>query len=115
MAIGARAQSAKTYLDRHYKKNDEKGIPGFANLEADELIKHALKALQGCVHGDGKSLDAQCAQVAIVSRGQPFTIYDGASIAPYIDQINAEAPPVVAAGASEEKAAVDGDGDVTMA
>jgi hypothetical protein len=82
-------------------------------LEADELIKHALKALQGCVHGDGKTLDAQCAQVAIVSKGQPFTVYDGASIAPYIDQINAEAPAPTA-GATEEKSS-EGDGDVTMA
>ncbi len=43
MAIGARAQSAKTYLDRHYNRDDAKGIPGFAGNSADDLIKHALR------------------------------------------------------------------------
>ena len=50
-AIGARAQSGKTYLEKYYKE--------FDNLGVDDLIKHALKALSGttgaclraCVHG----------------------------------------------------------------
>lgn len=43
MAIGSRAQSAKTYLEKYYKT--------FNNLEPDELIKHALKALAGSIQG----------------------------------------------------------------
>ena len=38
-AIGARAQSGKTYLEKHYAEFDGLGV--------DDLIKHALKALSG--------------------------------------------------------------------
>lgn len=37
------------------------------NCEVDELVKHALKALSGCVTGD-KELDAQGATIAIVGK-----------------------------------------------
>lgn len=43
MAIGSRAQSAKTYLEKYYKD--------FATLELDDLIKHSLKALSGSIQG----------------------------------------------------------------
>ena len=38
MAIGARCQSAKTYLEKNYE--------GFKNLGWEELVKHGLKALK---------------------------------------------------------------------
>jgi 20S proteasome subunit alpha 6 len=38
MAIGARSQSARTYL--------EKNLAAFINCPLDELIKHALRALR---------------------------------------------------------------------
>lgn len=38
-AIGARAQSGKTYLEKHFAE--------FEGLGVDDLIKHALKALSG--------------------------------------------------------------------
>jgi 20S proteasome subunit alpha 6 len=38
MAIGARNQSAKTYLEKNYEH--------FANLGWEELVKHGLKALK---------------------------------------------------------------------
>jgi len=38
-AIGARAQSGKTYLEKHHAEFDGLGV--------DDLIKHALKALSG--------------------------------------------------------------------
>ncbi|CAM9156917.1 unnamed protein product, partial [Laminaria digitata] len=37
------------------------------NCGVDELVKHALKALSGCVTGD-KELDAQGATLAIVGK-----------------------------------------------
>ena len=43
MAIGAGAQSGKTYLEKHYKD--------FHDLPLEDLIKHSLKALAGCVSG----------------------------------------------------------------
>ena len=57
IAIGARAQSAKTYLEKHYDK--------FKTASLDELIKHSLKALAGCVAGD-KELDSASASLSII-------------------------------------------------
>ena len=68
---------------------------GFEGMNADELIKEALKALQGCIHGDEKELDALKASVAIVGIDHPFEILDGAKIAPYVEAI-AEAGDAVA-------------------
>lgn len=36
MAIGARAQSAKTYIDKFYLD----GKTGFDNMSVDEVVKH---------------------------------------------------------------------------
>lgn len=38
MAIGARSQSARTYLDRHLNL--------FSSCDLDELVKHGLRALR---------------------------------------------------------------------
>merc|ERR1712038_233944 len=43
-AIGSRSQSARTYL--------EKVFEGAADASKDDLIMHALRALNGCVSGD---------------------------------------------------------------
>lgn len=81
MAIGTRAQSAKTYLEKHYES--------FPSLELDDLIKHALKALAGCVPSE-KELDAACASISIVGEGMPLRILDGAELQVYLDQIEVE-------------------------
>lgn len=62
-AIGARSQSARTYLEKHY--------PSFALASRDELIVHALQALVGCVSGDDE-LTADNCSIAIVGKNQPF-------------------------------------------
>mmetsp|Transcript_17021 Transcript_17021/g.22038 ORF Transcript_17021/g.22038 Transcript_17021/m.22038 type:complete len:275 (+) Transcript_17021:62-886(+) len=95
MAIGARSQSAKTYLESHFQS--------FPNLSLDELIKHALKALAGCVAGD-KQLDAASASIAIVglSDDQKSTvckILEDDDIQPYLDVIDIQ-PPTAAADQS---------------
>jgi len=87
VGMGARSQAAKTYLDRYYHANPEKGIEGMVDLDADELIKHALKALKGCVQGE-KELDALNAVIGIVGADKEFTILEGADIAPYIELIS---------------------------
>ena len=38
MAIGAKCQSAKTYLEKNFES--------FANVGRDDLIKHGVKALR---------------------------------------------------------------------
>ena len=41
MAIGARSNSAKTYLQREFEKREE----GFDGLTADEVIIHAIRSV----------------------------------------------------------------------
>ncbi|CAM9315133.1 unnamed protein product, partial [Sphacelaria rigidula] len=97
MAIGARSQSAKTYLEKHFES--------FENCELDELVKHALKALSGCVSGD-KELDAQGATLAIVGKDKAFQVLDGDELQPYFDAIELEGnqgQPVEMEGVEEEK------------
>ncbi|CAM9527722.1 unnamed protein product, partial [Discosporangium mesarthrocarpum] len=95
MAIGARSQSAKTYLEKEFET--------FEECNEDELIKHALKALAGCVTGD-KELDAQGATVSVVGKGRKFELLEGEQLQPFLDAIELEGngpEPMEAEGAEE--------------
>ncbi|KAH8095698.1 threonine-type endopeptidase [Aureococcus anophagefferens] len=98
VAIGARAQSAKTYLEKH--------VDAFKGCGVDELCKHALKGLAGCVAGD-KELDAASASLAIVSfdaaAGEAATqIIEDGDVQKYLDTVEIDA-----AAAQAENMAVD--------
>ncbi|CAN0156474.1 unnamed protein product [Scytosiphon promiscuus] len=98
MAIGARSQSAKTYLEKHFES--------FESCDLDELVKHSLKALSGCVTGD-KELDAQGLTLAIVGKDKVFETLEGEQLQPYMDAIELEgnaAQPMDEGGVEEEKA-----------
>jgi 20S proteasome subunit alpha 6 len=77
-AIGARSQSARTYLENHYET--------FPNATRDELIQHALQALVGCVSGDDE-LTQDNGSIAIVGKGESFTLLEGAELQPYLDRL----------------------------
>eukprot|EP00640_Fibrocapsa_japonica_P003029 CAMPEP_0113943562 /NCGR_PEP_ID=MMETSP1339-20121228/26080_1 /TAXON_ID=94617 /ORGANISM="Fibrocapsa japonica" /LENGTH=262 /DNA_ID=CAMNT_0000948465 /DNA_START=50 /DNA_END=838 /DNA_ORIENTATION=+ /assembly_acc=CAM_ASM_000762 len=87
-AIGARSQSAKTYLEKNFES--------FKDLGDEELIVHALKALSGCLGGSSddkdkdKELDKASCCVAVVSEGKPFKIIEGDELQPYLDAIEVE-------------------------
>ncbi len=75
MAIGARSQSAKTYLERNYAS--------FGDLSRDELIRHVVKALHTCTESD-KDLTVENTVIAVVGEGERFHIIEGESVAPYL-------------------------------
>lgn len=75
-AMGARSQSAKTYLEKHYEE--------FADNSKDELIMHALEALKGCAGG---VLTSKNVSVGFVGKDAEFTELEGDSIAPYVDRL----------------------------
>jgi 20S proteasome subunit alpha 6 len=87
-AIGARSQSARTYLEKHYE--------AFASSSKDELILHALQALVGCVSGDDE-LTSENASIAIVGVGQDFEILEGDVLKPYLERLEVK-------GTDEEEA-----------
>lgn len=102
IAIGARAQSAKTYLEKHYES--------FPTLPLDDLIKHALKALAGCVSSD-KSLDAASASIAVVGLADDQTtvvskLIEDDAVQPYLDAVDLQTPaPAAPAPAPVDDAA----------
>eukprot|EP00301_Raphidiophrys_heterophryoidea_P021310 c5782_g1_i1.p1 GENE.c5782_g1_i1~~c5782_g1_i1.p1 ORF type:complete len:267 (+),score=83.21 c5782_g1_i1:1-801(+) len=95
MAIGARAQSAKTYLEKNYES--------FQTASVDELIKHALFALRetaGTVE-----LTSENVSVCVVGIDSPVTMLSGARIAPHLEAVEAQGPPTAAATVEEEQPA----------
>lgn len=95
-AIGARSQSGKTYLEKHYES--------FDGATKDDLIMHALRALSGCVAGDDK-LTKENGSVAIVGKDQNFTLIEDDELQPYLDRLEAEG------GGEEAAAEADDDND----
>jgi len=72
-AIGARSQSAKTYLEKHFQTFEELGL--------EELIFHALTALKGASQ---KKLTSRNVTVGYVGKGKEFTILEGDSVRQYV-------------------------------
>mmetsp|Transcript_43736 Transcript_43736/g.52901 ORF Transcript_43736/g.52901 Transcript_43736/m.52901 type:complete len:269 (+) Transcript_43736:234-1040(+) len=91
MAMGARSQAAKTYLERKFEE--------FEASDLDTLIKHALFALkESCTEGD---LNSKNCSLSYVGEDSEFTLLEGDSIQPYFDALDADDVP----GAMEAEAA----------
>ncbi len=80
-AIGARSQSGRTYLEKVYQDLE--------NMSKDDLIMHALRALSGCVSGDGE-LTKDNGSIAIVGKGEKYTLLEGDELQPYLDRLELE-------------------------
>jgi len=78
MAIGARSQSARTYL--------EKNLDKFAESNLDELVKHGLLALRECLPND-LELSNKNVSLAIVGKSTSFSIFDDQPVDKYLNLI----------------------------
>eukprot|EP00659_Diplonema_papillatum_P013484 gene13484-20776_t len=67
MAIGNRSQSARTYLENHFKT--------FADMPLDDLVKHGLRALATTCQ-DGVELKPENTTVAVVGVDTNFEVYN---------------------------------------
>lgn len=74
MSIGARSQSARTYLERNLDK--------FHDCTAEELIAHGLRALRECLPKE-QTLKAQNCTVALLGP-EKSVIYDNDDVAPFL-------------------------------
>lgn len=81
MAIGARSQAARTYL--------EKFLDQLPDSDMDQLIKHGLRALRDTLPNE-VDLTNKNVSVAVVGKGMPFTIYDDAHVEPFLAGIEGE-------------------------
>ncbi|KAG8125766.1 putative Proteasome endopeptidase complex protein, partial [Naja naja] len=94
MSIGARSQSARTYLERHMTE--------FAECNLNELVKHGLRALRETLPAEQDlTIKARLrffflqfnqsetwlinVSVGIVGKEMEFTIYDDDDVAPFLE------------------------------
>merc|ERR1712098_749883 len=101
MAIGARSQAARTYL--------EKFLEDFKDCELEELVKHGLRALRDTLPNE-VDLTNKNVSIAVVGKGTQFAIYDDSSVDPFLAGIEGEERrgQRTAAAAAEEDAAPAG-------
>jgi len=100
MAIGARSQSARTYLEKHLNE--------FATSSLDDLIKHALRALRDTLPNEIELTTKNCS-LSIVGKDMAFTIFDDEKVKPYLDAI--EGDTRAPAPTAEDRPAGPGDDD----
>jgi len=83
IAIGARSQASKTYL--------EKKLGEFQSCGLDALCKHALLALkEACSEGD---LSIKNAGLCFVGEGQQFMLLENDAMTPYLAMLEEDAAP----------------------
>uniref|UniRef100_A0A0K0FMF0 Proteasome subunit alpha type n=1 Tax=Strongyloides venezuelensis TaxID=75913 RepID=A0A0K0FMF0_STRVS len=92
-AIGARSQSARTYLERH--------LDEFPTSTPEQLIHHALMALRDSLPAED-NLNKKNTSISIVGKGQEFTTMDNDQVVPYLEAISNV--PRTTTGSSEQSA-----------
>jgi len=115
MSIGARSQSAKTYLEKHYKS--------FEDCSLEDLVRHGLHALRETLQQD-KELNMNNTSIGIIGPASthetgvpptgPFRILEGEKVNPFLQSMEpketeAAAPAPAVAGAVPADAATDED------
>ncbi|GLI62227.1 hypothetical protein VaNZ11_004824 [Volvox africanus] len=93
IAIGARSQAAKTYLEKH--------LESFPSATLDELVQHGLRALQSSL-SEGELTDAN-SSVAVVGKDLNFTILEDEAVQPYITALKEDEPMQTEGAAAAEE------------
>lgn len=81
MAIGARSQSARTYL--------EKNLDALPGSSLNELVRHGLLALRECLPND-LELSNKNVSLALVGKDRPFTVFDDEAVDQWLHLITEE-------------------------
>lgn len=93
MSIGARSQSAKTYLENNFDafSNGKRFAfskipywPCFLLASLEELVRHGLQALRDTLQQD-KELNIHNTSLGVVGKGQLFEIIEGETLQRYLD------------------------------
>lgn len=78
MAIGARSQSSKTYLEKNYES--------FANCGWEELVRHAIKALKASAQET--ELTEHNVSVGYVGKDQKFKLLTPEELRSYVAEVS---------------------------
>lgn len=111
MAIGARSQSARTYLEKH--------LDEFPSCETNDLIKHGLRALRDTLPNE-LELNTKNVSIGLVGKGSIFSVLTEEETAVYLTAIEGEEKRGSGAGADRPAepiapAAEGGDQDPAVA
>ena len=98
MAIGARSQAGRTYLEKHFEE--------FAELPLEQLVTHAVLALRETL-GSGTELSSNNVAVGYVGGDHKFTILEDDLVQPYIDAVKKPDDAPAAAPDAPADAAMD--------
>ncbi|KAJ3192830.1 hypothetical protein HK101_005919 [Irineochytrium annulatum] len=98
ISIGARSQSAKTYLEKHFETFEGESLEG--------LIAHGLRALRDTLQQD-KELSTTNCSIAFVGEGLKYTVVEGEAVQRYLDMIGSD-PSSGGAGTTAADAPADG-------
>lgn len=79
-SIGARSQSARTYLERNFDL--------FRDSPLDELIQHALLALRSTLQNE-EQLSEKNTSIALVGRDRGFEIIENEGVGTYLNRLPA--------------------------
>ena len=101
-AMGARSQSARTYLEHHFECFDDCSL--------DQLVTHALKALAATT-GENVQLNTQNTTISVVGVDQAFTVYSDANARRWLDNLEIK-PEDRVAGPEDDDEDEDEDDEV---
>ena len=79
-AIGAKSQSAKTYI--------EKNVESFSNLGVDELIMHGLRAIKSGYKDEKEEMSGKNIEVYALDREEEMRMVSSEVVGTYIDNLN---------------------------
>ncbi|AWP07843.1 putative proteasome subunit alpha type-1-like isoform 6 [Scophthalmus maximus] len=97
MSIGARSQSARTYLERCMDK--------FSDCNLNDLVQHGLRALRETLPAE-QDLTTKNVSIGIVGKETEFTIYDDDDVASFLEGLEERPQRKVAPPADEPAAEV---------
>lgn len=78
MAIGARSQSAKTYLEKNFEQ--------FAPLGWEDLVRHGIKALKASAQET--ELSEHNVSVGVVGKDSKFRLLDASELRTYVAEVS---------------------------
>ncbi|KAG0370288.1 hypothetical protein BGZ54_006974, partial [Gamsiella multidivaricata] len=93
ISIGAKSQSAKTYLEKFAKD--------FGEADVDALIMHGLHALHETLQQD-KELNLNNCSIGVVGKGQDWHLIEGDRLKGYLDQLESGTATTETTAAGED-------------
>ncbi|KAG0351789.1 Proteasome subunit alpha 1 [Podila minutissima] len=94
ISIGAKSQSAKTYLEKFAKD--------FGDIDMDALILHGLHALRETLQQD-KELNLKNCSIGVVGKDHDWEIIEGDRLKAYLDQLESGSSSTSSGGAAAEE------------